>query len=142
MLRRRKFFQGRRIRGADVLDIAWFDPSGAEMTDETWNSPHVRCLGVRLNGDAIDELDERGERIVDDTLLMLLNGGPRHSLHAAAGAADRTLGDAARHRDPRAAAPPPGRRALPTAGSIGGRAPSGRATGKIEDATKGTRWAI
>ncbi len=38
------------------------------MTDETWNSPDVRCVGVRLNGDAIDEIDERGERIVGDTL--------------------------------------------------------------------------
>ena len=75
MLRRRKFFQGRRIRGADVLDIAWLDPTGREMTDETWNSPDVRCLGVRLNGDAIDEVDERGERIVGDTLLLMLNAG-------------------------------------------------------------------
>jgi glycogen operon protein len=75
VLRRRKFFQGRRIRGADVLDIAWLDPSGREMTDETWSSPDVRCLGVRLNGDAIDEVDERGGRIVGDTLLLILNGG-------------------------------------------------------------------
>ena len=74
VLRRRKFFQGRRIRGADVLDIAWLDPSGREMTDETWSSPDVRCLGVRLNGDAIDEVDERGARIIGDTLLLLLNG--------------------------------------------------------------------
>ena len=50
-------------------------PSGREMTDDTWNSPDVRCLGVRLNGDAIDEVDERGERIVGDTLVMLLNAG-------------------------------------------------------------------
>jgi isoamylase len=76
VLRRRKFFQGRRIRGAEVLDITWVDPSGKEMTDETWSSPDVRCLGVRLNGDAIDELDERGDRIVGATLAMLLNGGP------------------------------------------------------------------
>jgi glycogen operon protein len=75
VLRRRKFFQGRRIRGADVLDIAWLDPSGREMTDETWNSPDVRCLGVRLNGDAIDDVDERGDRIVGDTLVLLLNAG-------------------------------------------------------------------
>ena len=47
------------------------------MTDETWNSPDVRCLGVRLNGDAIDEVDERGERIVGDTLLLLLNAERR-----------------------------------------------------------------
>jgi isoamylase len=75
VLRRRKFFQGRRIRGADVSDIAWLDPSGDEMTDDTWSSPDVRCLGVRLNGDAIDEVDERGKRIVGDTLLLILNAG-------------------------------------------------------------------
>jgi len=75
VLRRRKFFQGRRIRGKDVLDITWLDASGREMADDTWNSPGVRCLGVRLNGDAIDEIDERGERIVGDTLVMLLNAG-------------------------------------------------------------------
>ena len=75
VLRRRKFFQGRRIRGKDVLDITWLDPSGREMADDTWNSPGVRCLGVRLNGDAINEIDERGERIVGATLVMLLNAG-------------------------------------------------------------------
>jgi glycogen operon protein len=76
VLRRRKFFQGRRIRGAEVQDIAWLDPTGAEMTDEIWNSPDVRVLGVRLNGDAIQDVNERGDRIVDDTLLVMLNAGP------------------------------------------------------------------
>jgi glycogen operon protein len=77
VLRRRKFFQGRRIRGAEVIDIAWLDPTGAEMTDEMWNSPEVRGLGVRLNGDAIQDTDERGERIAGDTLLLILNAGDR-----------------------------------------------------------------
>src|SRR4051812_6134572 len=75
VLRRRKFFQGRRIRGAEVIDIAWLDSTGAEMTDDMWNSPDVHTLGVRLNGDAIQEVDERGQRIVGDTLLLLLNAG-------------------------------------------------------------------
>jgi pullulanase/glycogen debranching enzyme len=48
-------------------------PDGWEMTDETWNAPSVGSLGVRLSGDAIDEVTERGERITDDTLLLLLN---------------------------------------------------------------------
>ena len=73
VLRRRRFFQGRAIRGAGVKDLAWFDAAGHEMTDEKWNAPHVGCLGVRLAGDAIDERDERGNPIVDDTLLLLLN---------------------------------------------------------------------
>jgi isoamylase len=75
VLRRRKFFQGRRIRGAEVADIAWLDPAGAEMTDEMWNSPDVRALGVRLNGDAIQEVNERGQRITGDTVLLMLNAG-------------------------------------------------------------------
>ncbi len=73
VLRRRKFLQGRRIRGADVSDIAWLDPTGREMGDEHWSSLDVRVLGVRLNGDAIDEVNERGERIIGDSLLLLLN---------------------------------------------------------------------
>jgi glycogen operon protein len=43
------------------------------MTDEDWGNPSARSLGVRLAGDAIDEVDERGNRIIDDTLLILLN---------------------------------------------------------------------
>jgi len=77
VMRRRKFFQGRRIRGAEVQDIAWLDPTGAEMTDDMWTSPDMRALGVRLNGDAIQEVDERGRPITGDTLLLLLNADER-----------------------------------------------------------------
>jgi glycogen operon protein len=73
VLRRRKFLQGRRARGADVTDITWLDANGREMDDHTWNAHEVRCLGMRLNGDAIDEADERGERVVGDTLMVMLN---------------------------------------------------------------------
>src|SRR6185503_17579654 len=73
VLRRRKFFQGRRIRGAEVQDIAWLDASGREMTDSLWNAPDARRLGLRMNGDAIYEINERGEPIVGETLILLLN---------------------------------------------------------------------
>ena len=73
VLRRRKFFQGRTIRGSEVKDLAWFRPDGKEMSDEDWNNPSVHCLGLRLAGDAIEDTDARGNRIVDDTLLILLN---------------------------------------------------------------------
>jgi glycogen operon protein len=73
VLQRRKFFQGRQIRGAAVKDIAWLTPSGEEMTDEAWNAGSMRCLGVRLNGDMMDEVDERGRPIIGNTLLLLLN---------------------------------------------------------------------
>ena len=73
VLRRHKFFQGRYLRGSEIKDIAWFSPKGHEMTDEEWNAESARCLGVRLAGDAIDDVDELGQRITGDTLLILLN---------------------------------------------------------------------
>ena len=44
------------------------------MTEEDWANPGTRAFGLRLAGDAIDEVDERGEPIVDDTFLILING--------------------------------------------------------------------
>lgn len=73
VLRRRRFFQGRQIWGSEVKDVAWFRPDGKEMTDEDWSKGYVRCLGLRLAGDAIEEKDEKGRRIIGDTLLLLLN---------------------------------------------------------------------
>src|SRR6185436_18469838 len=73
-LRRRRYFQGRSIRGGDVKDVAWLTPEGAEMDDAAWNAPFVRSLGMILSGSAIDEVNERGEPILGDTLVILLNG--------------------------------------------------------------------
>ena len=73
VLRRRRFFQGRRIRGSSVKDLTWFGPDGQEMTDAEWRAEAVHTIGLRLAGDAIEERGPRGERIVDDTLLLVLN---------------------------------------------------------------------
>jgi glycogen operon protein len=70
---RRQFFQGRKIHGAEVKDISWFRPDGKEMTEEDWSQGYVRCLGVRLAGDAIAEVNAIGDPTKDDTFLMLLN---------------------------------------------------------------------
>jgi pullulanase/glycogen debranching enzyme len=72
VLRRRKFFQGRNIHGSAVKDPAWVRADGKEMTEDDRHHPTVRRLGLRLAGDAIDEVDDRGNRPGDDTLLMLL----------------------------------------------------------------------
>jgi len=73
VLRRRRFFQGRHIRGSEVKDLSWFRPDGKEMTDHDWNAGYSKSLTLRLAGDAIDESDAKGRPIVDDTLLILLN---------------------------------------------------------------------
>jgi glycogen operon protein len=73
VLRRRHFFQGRKIRGSEVKDLTWLRPDGSEMVEDDWLNPKSNCLGLCLSGDAINEVDERGNAIVDDTLLILLN---------------------------------------------------------------------
>lgn len=77
VLRRRRFFQGRRLRGSMVKDLAWFRPDGKEMSDQDWDAGYVRSLALRLAGDAIAETDEKGRPIIDDTLLILLNAHHR-----------------------------------------------------------------
>jgi len=75
VLRRRHFFQGRNLYGSEVKDITWMQPDGSEMTEQAWRESRVHTLGVLLSGDDIDEVGERGQRITDDTFLLLLNAG-------------------------------------------------------------------
>ena len=72
VFRRRQFAQGRPLHGNDIKDLTWFRPDGQEMSDDDW-SHFVRCLGVRLSGDALDEVDAAGQRMRDATFLVLLN---------------------------------------------------------------------
>jgi len=71
VFRRRRWFQGRRIR--DTEDIAWFRPDAVVMSDDDWDNGYARSVGVFLNGDAIPTPDAFGGRIVDDHFLILFN---------------------------------------------------------------------
>ena len=73
VFRRPKFLQGRRIRGAEVKDVMWFNPGGNEMSDEEWGSPFVRCLGMLLSGDTTDIVTFEGDPVKDETFLLLIN---------------------------------------------------------------------
>lgn len=73
VFRRRRFFQGRNIHGSEIKDIVWLRPDGREMDEADWSQGYLRALGIVLAGDAIEESDARGNRIVDDTFLLLLN---------------------------------------------------------------------
>ena len=73
VFQRRRFFQGRRIHGSAVKDLSWLRPDGTEMTEEEWSNWHSRCLGLLLAGDAIEEVDDEGRPVRDDTFLILLN---------------------------------------------------------------------
>jgi isoamylase len=83
VFRRRRFFAGRPIarprradgqnRWSGLPDIAWFQPSGQEMTGEDWDSGFGKCVVAFLNGQGISEADPRGERVTDDSFLLCLN---------------------------------------------------------------------
>jgi isoamylase len=73
VFRRKRFFQGRPIRGSSVDDIAWLRPDGQHMTDDDWTSGHARGVAVYLNGEGIPDRDDLGERVVDDSFLLLIN---------------------------------------------------------------------
>jgi isoamylase len=70
---RRKFFQGRSIKGTQVTDIIWLLPDGREMSEEEWKQESARCLGLFLAGDGLDEVDEHNEPIQDESFLVLMN---------------------------------------------------------------------
>jgi isoamylase len=75
VFRRRHYLLGRPARGTgDGLgEVAWFTPAGEQMTDDDWDARYAQSLTVFLNGAAITEPDQRGERVRDDSFLMLFN---------------------------------------------------------------------
>jgi len=73
VLERRRFFRGQHFRDSSLKDLAWFRPDGREMEQEDWEQPYIRSLAFLLGGDTIATPDERGERIMGDTLLVLMN---------------------------------------------------------------------
>jgi glycogen operon protein len=75
VLRQRAFFLGRPAADGGLKDLAWFTPSGAEMTDADWFSPACMTLGMYLAGDGIRTRSPRGERILDDSFLLVLHAG-------------------------------------------------------------------
>ncbi len=72
-LRRSKFFKGRRIRGSETRDIMWLRHDGNEMSDADWKNAATASLGMFLDGAGVDDVDENGERLVDDDLILLFN---------------------------------------------------------------------
>ncbi|MFP5487873.1 MAG: glycogen debranching protein, partial [Acidimicrobiia bacterium] len=71
VFRRRRWFQGRRIRGID--DMAWFRPDGDEMSDTDWEQGHAKAVGVFVNGESIQTTDQFGSRILDDSFYLVFN---------------------------------------------------------------------
>ncbi|HEX2058972.1 MAG TPA: glycogen debranching protein GlgX [Actinomycetota bacterium] len=73
-LRRRKFLTGRGP--GDRADVSWYDAGGREMTPAQWSDPSNGFLAFVLAGDAIDDVDETGEPLRDEDVLVVMNASP------------------------------------------------------------------
>ncbi len=72
VLRRQRFFTG-RVVGGGLKDVRWLRRNGVEMTDEDWGSHERQSLTMILDGGLIADRTATGERVVDDTLAVLLH---------------------------------------------------------------------
>jgi isoamylase len=73
VFRRRYFLQGTSVDGSGLPDVWWFRPDGRRMTRRDWEDGGRRTLGTFLNGDELHETTSRGERIGDESFLLLFN---------------------------------------------------------------------
>jgi isoamylase len=71
--RRATFLRGQAVPGDGPLaDVWWFRPDGRKMTSRDWEHGEA-VLGMFLNGDAIPTPGSHGERITDDSFVLLFN---------------------------------------------------------------------
>ena len=75
VLRRGAFLTGEEPLGSGLPDAWWFRPDGLRMTRRNWQDGEARALGLFLNGMEIPGTDDDGERITDDSFLILFNAG-------------------------------------------------------------------
>ena len=71
--RRRRWFQGRAIHGADCKDIAWFTHTGKQMNEEHWGEWFAKSLAIFINGDTLANPNARGEPISDNSFYVIFN---------------------------------------------------------------------
>ncbi|WP_054838673.1 glycogen debranching protein GlgX [Sulfuracidifex metallicus] len=77
IFRRAKYFQGKKLLGMPFKDVTWYKVNGEEVDENTWSSP-TKILVLVLEGGVIDEHDELGNRIADDTFLIIMNSDQGH----------------------------------------------------------------
>ena len=55
------------------MDIAWFNTDGNHISDEIWHRDWNRAVCVFLNGQTLEVTDEKGQPIIDDSFLLIIN---------------------------------------------------------------------
>jgi glycogen operon protein len=71
--RRRRWFLGRAIHGADCEDIAWFTHEGTQMSEDNWGEGFAKSLGIFINGDTIPNPNTHGDPVTDASFYLIFN---------------------------------------------------------------------
>ena len=69
---RHHFLTG-RVDESGLKDVMWWHPSGREMAEGDWQNEKLKTIGMMLQGDRILRKDAHGQRIQDDTFLVIFN---------------------------------------------------------------------
>jgi isoamylase len=70
---RRKWFKGLPIKGTNLEDIGWFLPEGRQMEESDWSTGYAKSLAIWLNGKGLRTVNQKGEKIVDDSFYIIFN---------------------------------------------------------------------
>jgi glycogen operon protein len=73
VLCRTTFFRGGPSAPGRLADVSWFRPDGQEMRSEDWTG--AQTLLAHLSGRELTARSARGERLVDDSYLLVLHIG-------------------------------------------------------------------
>ena len=73
VLRRGRFLHGLTHAPDGTKDVTWLSPDGVEKTAEDWSNGWARSIALMLAGDAGKDVDQRGNHLEDDVLLIMLN---------------------------------------------------------------------
>jgi glycogen operon protein len=56
-----------------IRDCAWYGTDGNELSDQVWNEPWSKSIAVMLNGRTLNQTDDEGQKVIDDSFLIVIN---------------------------------------------------------------------
>lgn len=69
---RRHFLNGGGL-GSSTAQALWWHAHGRRVEDHEWSSGDLHMVGMILLGDRLDDVDENGTTVTDETLLIVFN---------------------------------------------------------------------
>jgi isoamylase len=76
VFRHRHYLEGRAAYEGGPKDLAWFRADGHELGDADWFSTGTETLGMFLSGHGLQARNRRGQRVLDDSFMLVVHGGP------------------------------------------------------------------